>query len=163
MTGRSLRAVLVAGLAFSALAASASAQKPTQAQTNAIKQSCRADYQARCSSVPTGGAAALNCLQGHLADLSPGCQTAVSAVGGGAASGSQPGMSAPNQSPPAAGGTEPDRRQEAAMLRRACGSDFRAYCRGVPLGGGAALGCLKDNASRLLPQCKGALAQAHGG
>ena len=36
-----------------------------------------------CASVPTGGAAALNCLRQHAASLAPACHAAVSAVGGG--------------------------------------------------------------------------------
>src|SRR5262252_4342151 len=57
------------------------AQKPSQVQINAMRQSCRSDYMAHCSSVPTGGAPALNCLKQNLANLSPGCQTAVKAIG----------------------------------------------------------------------------------
>jgi hypothetical protein len=73
---------LVALLA--ALAAPALAQQPTSAQAGAIRQACRSDYQAHCASVPTGGSAALACLQQNAASLSPGCQQAVKAVGGGA-------------------------------------------------------------------------------
>jgi hypothetical protein len=51
-------------------------------------------------------------------------------------------------------------RQEMAMLRGACGGDYRAYCRGVPLGGGHAMACLSENRARLSPSCKTALTQA---
>ena len=67
------------------LASGALAQQPTQAQANAIRQSCRSDYQAHCASVPTGGSAALQCLKDNLASLSPGCQGAVGATEGEAA------------------------------------------------------------------------------
>jgi hypothetical protein len=40
--------------------APALAQQPTEAQINAIRQACRADYQTYCASVPTGGSAANN-------------------------------------------------------------------------------------------------------
>src|SRR6476469_10068071 len=56
------------------------AQRPSQAHLNAMRQSCRSDYMAHCSTVPTGGAPALNCLKQNLANLSPGCQTAVKAI-----------------------------------------------------------------------------------
>src|SRR5262245_20099189 len=56
------------------------AQKPSQAQINAMRQSCRSDYMAHCSTVPTGGAPALNCLKQNLANLSPACQSAVKAI-----------------------------------------------------------------------------------
>jgi hypothetical protein len=56
------------------------AQTPSQAQLNAMRQSCRSDYMAHCSTVPTGGAPALNCLKQNLANLSPACQNAVKAI-----------------------------------------------------------------------------------
>jgi hypothetical protein len=65
---------------MSGAADNASAQQPSQAQLNALRQSCRGDYMAHCSSVPTGGAPALNCLKQHLTTLSPGCQNAVNAM-----------------------------------------------------------------------------------
>jgi hypothetical protein len=56
------------------------AQKPSQSQLNAMRQSCRSDYMAHCSTVPTGGAPALNCLKQNLSNLSPACQSAVKAI-----------------------------------------------------------------------------------
>jgi hypothetical protein len=80
------RIKLSVGLSMFGVAATAAAQQPSQAQVGAIKQSCRTDYQSFCSGVPTGGSAALQCLQGHISSLSPPCQTAVgAATGGGAA------------------------------------------------------------------------------
>ena len=148
--------LLLSALLLPALAATALAQQPSQAQIGAIKQSCRSDYQSVCSGVPTGGSAALQCLQGHMASLSPACQSAVGAIGGSApAAQSQP---SPGAAPPPA--MSP--REEAAMMRRSCGGDFRAYCQGVRPGGGRALGCLAQNQLRLSPSCKGALAEAWG-
>jgi hypothetical protein len=49
-----------------------------------IRQACRGDYMAHCSSVPTGGAAALTCLRQNVASLSQPCQQALNAVGGAA-------------------------------------------------------------------------------
>jgi hypothetical protein len=63
----------------------AAAQQPSAAQTNAVRQACRADFQAHCAGVPTGGSAAISCLQSHLAALTPSCQQAVRAVAAGAA------------------------------------------------------------------------------
>ena len=62
----------------------AAAQQPTQAQANAIRQSCRSDYMTHCSSVPTGGEAALACLREHASAVSSGCQQALRAVSGAA-------------------------------------------------------------------------------
>jgi hypothetical protein len=146
------------GLALWSVAGVASAQQPTQAQANAVKQSCRSDYQSHCASVPTGGRAALNCLQEHLIDLSPACQSAVSAAEGR----TTPNSPAATQAKPMPHPRMP-MRQEAALLRQSCGADYRSYCQGVQLGGGRALECLAQNQQRLSPSCKGALAEAHGG
>ncbi len=162
---RSLGLKLLCGLVLCQLAGTATAQQPSQAQTAAVKQSCRSDYQSYCAGVPTGGRASLQCLQQHQADLSPDCQAAVGAIGGGgaaAAGGTAPRGTAP-ASPPTGAAPAMSKRQEVALMRRACGGDFRAYCRGVPLGGGQGIGCLTANESRLSPSCKGALAEAHGG
>jgi len=141
-----------------ALCGPALAQQPTQAQANAIRQACRADYQTHCSNVPTGGSAALSCLQQNASSLSPGCQTALGAVshGSAAAAGaaSAPPAVAPAPAPPMS------RRQELAQMRQACGPDYRAYCRGVQPGGGRALACLQDHADSLSHQCRSALMAA---
>ena len=66
-----MRGVLLGALLVGSFADTALAQQPTQAQANAIRQSCRADYQAHCSNAPTGGTAALQCLKDNAASLSP--------------------------------------------------------------------------------------------
>jgi hypothetical protein len=77
-----LHASCIALLVAAAISAGseALAQKPSQAQLNAMRQSCRSDYMAHCSTVPTGGAPALNCLKQNLSNLSPACQSAVKAI-----------------------------------------------------------------------------------
>lgn len=136
------------------IAGTAGAQQPSQAQIDAIRQNCRSDYQSYCASVPTGGTASLQCLRQHQADLSPSCRTAVVATEGGSTT--RPPAAASRPMPP-----EMTPREEAALMRRACGADFRAWCRGVPLGGGRALACLAHNQAHLSPGCKTALAEAH--
>jgi hypothetical protein len=69
-------------LSLPGFAGLAAAEQPSAAQASAIRSACRSDYQSHCSGVPTGGAAALQCLQKNVASLSPGCQQAVKAVGG---------------------------------------------------------------------------------
>jgi Cysteine rich repeat len=149
---------MLVGLLLSNLGSLALAQQPSQAQASAIKQSCRSDYQANCSSVPAGGRASLQCLQQHLSDLSPACQSAVNAVSGGESGHPPPG--AASQAPPAEVPPAMSPRQQAALMRRSCGADFHAYCQGVPLGGGRGLACLAANQSRLSPSCSSALAEA---
>ncbi len=139
-----------AALAATALAGVASAQQPSQAQLNAIRQSCRADYQAHCATVPTGGQAALQCLQQNAASLSPPCQQSLAAIGGGGGTPPRAAMAAP----------APSTRQEAAVLRQSCAMDYRTLCRGIRPGGGRALACLKDNSASLSPRCQNALMAA---
>jgi hypothetical protein len=156
------RSVSLSALVLAATVGGAGAQQPTQAQANAIRQSCRDDYQAHCANVPTGGAAALQCLQGNLASLSPGCQAAVSATEGGTASNppsttSQGGTAPMPGAPPAL-----SPREEAALLRRSCAGDFRTFCRSVSLGGGRALACLADHQESISAPCRDALATMRG-
>ena len=73
------RSILAAGMLL-ALAAPAAAQQPTQQQIDAVKSSCRWDFMSHCSGVPRGGREAVMCLKDHLAELSAGCKTAISAI-----------------------------------------------------------------------------------
>jgi len=173
-------------------AGDAFAQKPSQSQINAMRQSCRSDYMAHCSSVPTGGAPALNCLKQNLANLSPGCQTAVKAIGSDspaaaasatppsqaapaapAPSTSAPSMSAP--SAPTAAAVPPTtpmqpsdagagRPSQAQLrnVRQSCGADYRVHCAGIPPGGSASIACLKRNITTLSGTCKQALGAVAG-
>jgi hypothetical protein len=158
-------------LAFLLCAASgnALAQQPTQAQATAIRNACRNDYMAHCSSVPAGTKDSLQCLAQNMSALSPPCASAVKAAVPPPATASAPGTPpAANAPPPAASAPPPAAaspprpmtpREEAALLRRSCGADFRAYCSGVQLGGGRAAACLMQNQARLSPPCKAALAE----
>jgi len=131
------------GLAGEAAAQPGQAQ-PSQAQAGAIRQACRADYGSHCAGVPTGGQAALACLQRNMASLSPPCRDAVGAVGGGAAA-----------APPPA--SRPVPHETEAALRERCMADARQHCRGVMPGGGRMLGCLADNREALSAECREAM------
>src|SRR5215831_15749777 len=78
MTLRLDRAIAAAALI--ALCTPALAQQPTQQQIDAIRSNCRSDFLSNCSGVPRGGPEAVRCLKDHLAQLSPGCHAAVSAI-----------------------------------------------------------------------------------
>jgi Cysteine rich repeat len=150
-------------------AASTAAKKPSSAQIAAIRSSCRSDYQKSCAGVPTGGAAALNCLEKNMANLSAGCQKAVNAAGGGAPTAETGGAPAAATASPAAAPAaapapvlvlRPMRpREELFVLRSACGGDVRALCGGVAPGGGRILQCLATQAASLSPACKDVLGQ----
>ena len=70
-----------------------------------------------------------------------------------------------------AGGAEPKTRdgppmsprQEAMLLRRACGMDYRTYCSEVPIGGGRVIECLRENGPSLSRQCRSALLSVRKG
>jgi hypothetical protein len=156
-----LRLSVWTALVLAGLMGPLAAQPPSSAQQNAIRQNCRSDFQAHCSGVPTGGSAALNCLQQNAASVSPPCRQALSALGGAppaaSAGTAAPGASAPSAHAPA---PSPSRRQEAYILRQRCGADFADHCHGVPFGGGRAIACLESHRSTLSSGCQAALASA---
>lgn len=151
-------------------AASAAAKKPGNAQIAAIRSACRSDYQSNCAGVPTGGAAALKCLQKNEAKLSASCQRAVDAAGGGPATPAAGGTPAPadTASPEAVPAAAPAPalvlrrmrpREVLFVLRSACGEDVRALCAGVPPGGGRIIECLATQPAALSPACADVLGQ----
>ncbi len=151
---RTMRQIALTAAGVAALVPSAVAQQPNSAQANAIRQACRADYQAHCANVPTGGSAALSCLQQNSASLSQSCQAALGAMSGG-------GMTQGNAAPPPAMPSPPmTPRQEMAMLRYSCGRDYRAFCSDIRPGGGRAIACLEGHAPSLSRQCRSALLAA---
>jgi hypothetical protein len=148
------------------LVSPAVAQKPSQAQISAVRQACPADYQTYCSSVPTGGSASLACLKQNSQSLSEPCRQAVAAIGSPAPT--PPATAAPGTAAPAAPAARNHAppmspRQEAVLLRRACGMDYRTYCSEVPIGGGRVIECLRENGPSLSRQCRSALLSARQG
>jgi hypothetical protein len=147
----------------------ASPAAPTQAQQQAIRSACPDDFQTHCAGVQPGGSAALQCLQKNVATLSPSCKQAVEAVGG-ASGATTPApaatTTAPSEPAPAATTAAPGSkpavivlkpRQEIALMRQACGRDYRRNCGGVAMGNGGAVECLVAHASSLSSTCRGAL------
>ena len=160
------------------LVSPAIAQQPSQAQISAVRQACPADYQTYCSNVPTGGSASLACLKRNAQSLSGPCQQAVAALGipaptqtpGPATAPAAPATTAPAAAAPAPAapaartyGPPMSPRQEAMLLRRACGIDYRTYCSEVPFGGGRVIECLRENGPSLSRQCRSALLSARQG
>jgi hypothetical protein len=138
------------------LVSPADAQKPSQAQINAVRQACPADYQTYCSNVPTGGSSSLACLKQNSLNLSEPCRQAVAAIGSPAPADpaiTAPGAGAPAPAAPAARAYGPlmSPRQEAMLLRRACGMDYQTYCSAVPFGGGRVIECLRENGRAPVP------------
>jgi hypothetical protein len=152
--------------AASKAAPSAAGKKPSAAQISAIRSACRGDYQKVCAGVPTGGAAALQCLERNTSKVSAACAQAVNAAGGGAAPAAAGAPATATASPAPAAAPAPvlvlrpmRPREVLFVLRSACGGDVRALCDGVPPGGGRILQCLATQAASLSPACKDVLAQ----
>jgi len=152
-------------------AASTRAKKPSGGQAAAIRSACRNDYQQNCAGVPTGGAAALSCLQKNKTNLSANCQKAVDAAGDAAAPAGSDAAAPAEAGAPADTTTagpkaapalvlRPMRPREVLfVLRSACGEDVRSLCAGVPAGGGRVLQCLATQAASLSPACADVLSQ----
>jgi hypothetical protein len=145
-------------------AASTAAKKPSSTQVAAIRSVCRSDYQRVCAGVPTGGAAALQCLEKNKSKVSGNCEKAVSAAGGGVATPAGTPATAATANPPAAPAPalvlRPMRPREILfVLRSACGGDVRALCAGVPAGGGRIIECLATQSASLSPACSDVLGQ----
>ncbi|MDB5575677.1 MAG: hypothetical protein JWR80_853 [Bradyrhizobium sp.] len=169
------------------VATPAQSQAPTDAQRNAIRSACRADYQAHCASIPPGGEASLQCLQKNMTSLSSGCQSAVRAVepaaapkaetapaaapkagaapaAAPAAATAKPATTAPAAAPKAAASTTAGKPSDAqvAAIRSACRSDYQKVCAGVPTGGAPALQCLEKNKAKVSAPCAQAVNAASG-
>lgn len=155
-------------------AAATAPAKPSSAQISAVRASCRSDYPKVCAGVPTGGAAALECLERNKAKLSAACEKAVAAAGGGGAAPAASSTAAPagaDAAPaaaaPAAAAPAPVPlvlrpmlpREILFVARSACGVDVRALCAGVPAGGGRIIECLASQPAALSPACRDVLGQ----
>ncbi|MDB5611014.1 MAG: hypothetical protein JWP25_7914 [Bradyrhizobium sp.] len=148
------------------VAASPLVKKPSSAQVAAIRSACRSDYQRSCAGVPTGGAAALSCLEKNKSKLSQGCQQAVNAVGGTSAPAADApagapaaGQAAAPAAPAPAMVLRPMRPREELFVARSCGGDIQALCGGVPAGGGRLMRCLASQPASLSPTCSDVLTQ----
>ena len=148
-------------------AASTTVQKPSDAQVAAIRSSCRSDYPKVCAGVPTGGEAALQCLEKNKAKVSAPCRQAVNAAGGGAAPARSGAPAAAAAAAPAAAPAAPPvlvlrpmrPAEELFVVRSACGGDVRALCGGIAPGGGRIVRCLATQAASISPACKEVLGQ----
>ncbi|MCX5579162.1 cysteine rich repeat-containing protein [Kaistia terrae] len=121
-----------------------------------LSDACRTAVQA------VGGSAAAPATQPADATAPAGDATKPAAKTTGAAPATKAPAAAAKTPPAAAAATPPAvnlaPRQEAALIRQSCSRDFRTHCRGVPIGGGNVIACLKANAASLSPRCQSALA-----
>lgn len=160
------------GAATTPKAATATSNKPSNANIAAIRSACRSDYSRVCAGVPTGGAAALQCLEKNKSRVSEACQKAVAAVSDTAAPPTAGGAVAPATEATASPAGVPAApvlvlrpmrpREELFVLRSACGADVRALCAGVAPGGGRLMQCLAAQSASLSPDCRGVLSEFAG-
>jgi hypothetical protein len=138
---------------------------PTAAQTAAIRSACRSDFMAHCSGVQPGGSAALQCLVSNSAKLSPGCRTAVTAVGSGAVGASAtPSAATPAVVAPAVAPLRPRPfiiPQRRLSILRICRTDVATLCGDTQPGGGRFIDCLGAHAAQLSPACYDAVARVN--
>ena len=145
----------------------ATSRKPSSAQVAAIRSACRSDYEKVCAGVPTGGAAALQCLEKNTSKVSGNCRKAVAAVSGAAppaaraAAPATEAAASPAAAPPAPALVLRPMllREELFVLRSACSADARALCAGVQPGGGRIMQCLAVQSASLSPDCVGVLSR----
>lgn len=150
------------------------AQAPTHFHTDAIRQSCRADFAANCAGVTPGGKEALQCLKSHVARLSPACKAAVAAIEPAPSGAGHPPKKAPAavaapmpvEPPPAIAAPMPRPPTpppaaaspvDLAVLLRACKFDLIRHCAGVQPGEGRELACLAAHDEGLTIRCRMAL------
>jgi hypothetical protein len=144
-------------------------KKPSPKQLSAVRSACRSDFIAHCSGVQPGGRDALLCLERNTAEISQSCRSALAPIVAGAAG---PDTAGPDTTPPASATAPPaaiDRLvvprlplRAEIMLLRVCAVDHRLLCDDVPPGGGRIIACLARKASKLMPECRAALAAASG-
>jgi hypothetical protein len=149
-------------------------KKPSPKQLSAVRSACRSDFVAHCAGVQPGGRDALLCLERNTAEISQSCQSALAPIVAGAAAGpgtASPGTASPDTTPASA--TAPPAATDRLvvprlplraeiMLLRVCAVDHRLHCDDVPPGGGRIIACLARKASKLMPECRAALAAASG-
>jgi hypothetical protein len=163
------------GLLLALLPNQVFAQAPTQAERDAIRAACRADFMANCSGVQPGGKEAFQCLVRNDAKLSPSCQTAVNAAAPKpaepAAAPNEPGPAAPANSETAPPASEVERAPPGIQVapaeihndapktvQQACTlNDFVAHCSWIAPNNPEILLCLKANAADLSPNCQAAV------
>jgi hypothetical protein len=142
-------------------------------QLKSVQKACTiSDLMAHCSWLQPSNPEILLCLKANSSDLSPGCQSVVQSLPGGAPAAAAPParrVEPMKKAEPAKKSAEPEHAstesapkrptsQQLGAIRASCRSDFISHCSGVQPGGSAALRCLQSNAAQLSGGCRSALA-----
>jgi hypothetical protein len=127
--------------------------QPSPEQIDTIRQACRSDYIAHCSSVQPGGREALQCLERNAAQLSTECGSAVSAAVPKAET--RPEATPESPQPAAAAVPQPSPQDQLAAVQQACTvKDFMSHCSWIAPSNPELVLCLRANAGELSPACQ---------
>jgi hypothetical protein len=150
-------------------ATTAPAQQPSQAELNAVRQSCRSDFMANCSGVTPGGKDALDCLKRNVTRLSGACQSAINALSPPPLAAAAPSAPPPIAAPQPAAESAPEvakskavatpiQDDQLAAVRQVCTlNDLMAHCSWIAPSNPELLQCLGANASDLSAPCQSAV------
>jgi hypothetical protein len=128
----SIRNALLTLLGTMFVAGVALAQQPAaKAGKKGGDRVCAEDAKKFCSEVRPGGGRVYKCLTDHNADLAPACRERLTAA-----------------------------KARWDEFVAACKDDAGKYCKGVPVGSGRVLSCLKGREADLAPACKAEFARA---
>jgi hypothetical protein len=157
-SARRIGAREVAALAVLALPmamADPTAAQPSPEQIETIRQACRSDFIAHCSSVQPGGRDALQCLERNAAQLSTECGSAVSAVV--PKPETKPDTAAetkPEMPPPATAVAQPSPQDQLIAVQEVCTIKDASHCSWIAPGSPELLLCLRANAGELSSACQ---------
>jgi hypothetical protein len=155
-------------------AAALARMQPNDQQFGIILEACGPDIDNHCANVERGPDWQLECLRKNAASLSPGCEQVLVAIAS-TAPAAAPAATAPAAPPPPPAAAAPPpapavaapapapagprarpTREQIGAIFRSCRGDMREYCAGVEPGGGRIIGCLRENAANLSPNCRDA-------
>ncbi len=150
----------LAVLALLALPVGPTAAQPSPEQIDTIRQACRSDYIAHCSSVQPGGREAFQCLERNATQLSAECGNAVSAAVPKAETKvetkpeTRP-EAMPAAPQPAVAAAEPSPQDQLAAVQQACTvKDFMSHCSWIAPSNPELVLCLRANTGDLSPACQ---------
>src|SRR5450631_1507579 len=130
------------------------AAQPSPEQIETIRQACRSDFMAHCSSVLPGGREALQCLERNAAQLSTECGSAVSAVVPKPETKPQTAAETKPETPPPATAVAQPSQDQLIAVQEVCTIKDASHCSWIAPGSPELLLCLRANAGELSPACQ---------
>jgi hypothetical protein len=144
----------LAVLAWPMAMADPAAAQPSPEQIETIRQACRSDFIAHCSSVQPGGREALQCLERNAAQLSTECGSAVSAVVPKPETKPETAAETKPETPPPATAVAQPYQDQLIAVQEVCTIKDASHCSWIAPGSPELLLCLRANAGELSPACQ---------